>query len=204
MKKQILSVALKYTALLVLTVMSTACANQWRETDESISEEDAFSLFNELSPQLNVASIATDENSAIYFTQSGEAGGLPESVMSFSDMSFLGFQGDVFGMGLEYVGVILADSYDNGQRTFALMIKTSGGAASSPFVATSTDYHISKDKFEVVFDTPAGALLLRSFDISDNYDDELAASIHLKAYILDANGNETPIGQFSSLRGFGG
>ncbi len=202
MKKQILKIA----ALLVLTVMSTACSNQWREADESVSGEDAFAFVNEFTGQVAALSGITENlNSVVYYAQSGEASGLPESVMSFGDVSFLGAQGSVFDMQLNSVTVALVDTFVGEERQFSLLIKyDSATFGAQSFAVSSADFSINEDKFEVVFEANGQTLLLRSYDIDDRYSDELDTSIHLKAYLLDPSGNETPIGQFSALRGFSG
>jgi hypothetical protein len=201
---------IKLAAVLVLTVMSTACANQWRTADDSISEIDAFSFVNEMSGSLNILSgIEQNQSSVVYFAQSGEASGVAESVMSFGDLGFIapqfaGFSVLDFETPMGQTSVALVDAYVGEQRSFALIIRTEINGQPFTFVKESTDFSINEDKFEVYFVGNDGReFMLRSYDVDDNRTDELAASIHLKAYDV-SSGSERAIGQFSSLRGFGG
>lgn len=191
---------LKTVVLIALTVLSTACSNQWRESDENISADDAFAFVNS---ELNY--LSEDQSSAVYFAQSGESSGMAESVVSFGDLSFAGLQGNIFDQQIDYAGVALVDSYAGGERSFALIIKFgSGGNLTTVYQQIADNYSISDKVFTADFPAQNGILRIRTYDVDKRYSDELAATIHLKAYLVDAAGNETPIGQFSSLRGFGG
>lgn len=191
----------KIQILILMTILTAACSNQWREADDSLAADSAFALVNELGAGLQGSSFTQDQSSVVYFTESGSAG-LPESIMSFGDMSAFGYPASVFELGLSYVGVALVDSYSSGQRRFSLLIKMQSNSQSlQPVALETSDYFINEEKFEAVFQTSAGELLIRTFDIDDTYSDELAPVIHLKAYLLQGS-EEIPVGQFSSLRGF--
>ena len=205
-------------ALLFSAIVSlSACSNQWRETDESVSDEQAFQLYDDINVngvRSNSAlfnDLRNDESSVIYYAESGEAFGEAKSVMSFSDLGFLGGSygvgTNVFDVDLQYAGVILVDAFSsNGERNFALMLKLQTANSQSPeyYTFVSNNYSLSDKKFEVAFDLQDGTtLLLRSFDVDQDTKGELAPSIHIKAFIIE-NGQEFSIGQFSNLRGFGG
>lgn len=212
MKKMILQLT-----LLFLVTGLTACSNQWRESDPSVSEDDAFQLYDELNVAVSGASstliddLRNDEGSAIYYAESGGSFGEAKSVFSFSDLGFLGYDvgTTVFDIGLNYAGVIFVDALSsNNERHFALMLKLgsdqSQNAQTFTFVSEPGAYSFSDDKFEVSFNLQDGTtLVLRSYDVDQKVSDELAPTIHLKAYIIE-NGQEFAIGQISSLRGFGG
>ena len=206
----------------------SGCSNQWRESDPGVTDGVVFQLYDEMLISgasgnglfdTNIAQdLRGDLTSTVYFAESGAAMGPVASVMSFNDVSFLGnslfsgnlpvFVGDsIFQLGLSGVTVIFVDAlHSSGVRYFQLMIKMERGSSVEYFRASSTpgSYDFSSDQFEVFMPLQDGTtLILRTFDLSSSFKDELAGTIKLKAYLLE-NGQEFTIGQFSVLSGFGG
>lgn len=207
MKKLILGLALAASFLV------TACSNQWRESNVDVSDEDVFSIYSELSTSANLPSGFTeDTSSTVFFAQSG-AFGSPNSLFSFSDLTFLGSSYSNVAsheLGMSEATVIFADGMgSDGQRYFSLMLKlqTDGASTAIPFAVTSAagDYSFDNDAFAVRFAVNGGTLILRSNDIDATYSDELASAIHLKAFMVyDGDSTEYSIGQISILKGYGG
>lgn len=209
---------------LSLSLGTMGCSNQWRESNPGVTDDEVFRVYDEVFSMVNSNSnnggfdtdlaldLRQDPISTVYFAESGAAMGPVASVMSFNDMSFLGssFQGsNIFNLGLSYVSVVFVDAVSStNQRYFQLLIKMDGSSFQGPlyFAATSGpgSYDFSSDQFEVLMPLRDGTdLILRSFDLSPTFKDELAGTIQLKAYLV-RNGQEFRIGQFSTLTGFGG
>jgi hypothetical protein len=205
---------------------TSACSNQWRESDPGVDDVYVNQLFQEMagsggeltaSFNNSVLQLDQDPYATLYFAESGPAMGEVPSIMSFQDTSWLGNLGgqqipigtSIFDLisdyGLSKVSVIFYDGFgSDDQRYFTLMLKLETSNGTSYFKAQSTDFQISAHVFSVDFQLNDGSYLtLSSHDISPDTQGELAGTIKLDATIDDGSGIYD-IGQFSVLHGFGG
>lgn len=211
----------------ILLATSVGCSYHWRESDPGVDGQYVMSVFDEIAGQSSMfvnsgslGDLRNDPYATFYFSHTGPMGPL-SSVFSFSDTSFLGsvfnqpipYGATVFdlqyGYGVSDASIIFYDSVSptTGARYFTLMIKLTGSGGTSYFTTQSApnDYSMTDTTFETRMPVSGGTLVLRSYDLSPDYEDELAPSIKLNAYLIEqGTGIEYEIGQFSILHGFGG
>jgi hypothetical protein len=209
--------------LMAGVLANLACSNQWRESDPGVDSAYAMELFDEISASnawrsqnydpSALLETSQDPYSTLYFAESGPAMGAVPSIFAFSDASFADPQNipsfttvfDMMAQGLNKVSVLFLDGYNaNQERYFTLMLKLEASMGTTYFIAQSSNYSLDDKEFWTEMQLSDGrTLVLRSYDISQQVDGELAGTIQLKAFIDEGSG-EYQIGQFSVLHGFGG
>jgi hypothetical protein len=212
-------------ALLVMTLaLSTACSTQYRDALPQVSQEELTELFDDIAQnsQTNdpiVTALAQSDDlfvgeySTIMYHARDEAGRPPASVFSVTDMSLFGWDlAEPSYRVLDLIDVIFVDAIDSeNERRFALMLRMEGVAASGEkrvfyFTGSSEsgDYSFSDDEFEVrIFSAEGVPLLLRSTDLSGQYEEELASSVKFEIYIDDGSADGAYVGQISTMAGYG-
>lgn len=198
-------------------VLALGCSQQYRTADPGITDGELMSRLEQLtensafsgSPELNQfnALVYDDSLSTIYYSEGPGPLGLPESVMSLTDLSFIsGLPTGVTPFDLDNVFVAFVYGYLNDETPAAAMLveATLAGQTYTEVLSSTGEPSFSDKDFGVELVGPGGTLVLRSYDVSEVFENELESVIQLKAYTYDGAGNEVYIGKFSTLVGFGG
>lgn len=213
----------KLWVYLTLLLAVSGCSTQYREATPQITSEELFSLIAEIQNEVSdpqVRALNVDElskgNASTIFHARDSAGRPAVSVLSMADMGV--FESGLVGVpssaiGLSMVDVVFIDSVDaNGARNFSLLMKweeldINGQSSSFAYGGSGLpdSAFFSDDKFEVAMVGANGeTIILRTSDLSEKYDEELASAIKLTVYVIDAaTGEEFYAGQISTMAGFG-
>ncbi len=216
MRNQILLVAM-------CGLMTSACANQWRDGDAGVSAEEVLSMLGEVSSAQASSATGSDLTGAlalkdqagvrIYFAQSKnqkdaqqrniDPMGPVASILSLTNFEFLGRPG-VSWAGLTVEGIQEA-------RVFFLDVPNADGTHSAglivgmrkaeeqalTYAGFTGSGSMGDSEFTVTF---PGKLVLRTNDVESG---DLSGVIQMLVWDLDENGNEYYNGKFSTLIGFG-
>jgi hypothetical protein len=205
--------ALKIIISILTLATMTACSTQNREATAQIDETELFELFYEINGgagALDIQTMANNGSAILYHAR--EANGRPaESVLALADMSTI-IDGVTMNLasyefGVDTVDVIFADiANDDGTRVFSLSIQgTDIDGQTFTFANTSApgDFVFTDDEFEVSIPGANGqTLVLRSNDLSEKYNEELADSVKLTVYV-EENGQLYYAGHISTMAGYG-
>lgn len=206
--------ALVFSSLGLL--MALGCSQQYRSADPGISDVELMSRLEQVSTlsgqatsgdlSLFNALVFDDPLSTIYYAEGPGPLGPPESVMSLTDFSFVrGLPGGVTPFDLQSVLIAFVHGFSGDRPAASLLVQIQfNGQTYTEVLSNSSDLSFSDKDFGVEMSGPGGTLILRSFDVSDTYEGELASVIQLKVYTYDGAGEEVYIGKFSTLVGFGG
>jgi hypothetical protein len=211
----------RFIFLLLLAAGLMGCSTQNRESKPLISDEELMKVFDEMrtgigSQDVRMSSIdeaVLRDPTATIFYHTRESQGAPAStVFSITDMSVLSpgeFEQGVnsWDVGIVAVDVIFLDTVSkDGARVFSLMARTQnmeGLIKHYSFTSQPGDYSFSKDAFETSVLGPNNTrLILRSNDISEDFNQELADSVKLRIY-LEEGGQIYYVGQISTMSGYG-
>lgn len=212
--------------LLVLIGLSTlaACSTQYRDALPQVSQEELEEIFmaiaqspenqdSVVSAMAQSGELFLGEYSSVMFYARDENGRPAASVLSVTDMSLFNWQstGPSYQV-LSMVDAIFVDSVNaKGDRRFSLMLRMKGNEDDGTertvhFVGSSDsgDFAFNDDEFETRVRLKTGEyLIVRSNDLSDNYDSELAGSVKLSLYLDDGSDDGAYVGQVSTMSGFG-
>jgi hypothetical protein len=214
--------ALKFLTSLITVIALSACSTQNREAAPQVSEDELSATFDDMVAQQDAPGIQSmslndvlSGGGRIYHVR--ESSGRPAaSVLSLTDMSVVDNvwpdYTPVYETDLSAVDVMFVDNInENGDRYFTLMISgTYSSDAQSDtsllFVESSdaNDYVFTKDGFETEINSAISGvrIIIRSDDLSDKYNDELADSVKLSLYVDNGDGALEYIGQVSTMAGF--
>ena len=193
----------------------SACSYQWREVDHNIDTNTLFDVNLKEAASGASGSAASvflgllgRANTNIFYAETNGEFGTPQSVVSVIDLSPFGLPYEYTPYDLKFARVVFLDGFDDsGVRDFALMVElqsVDGLASSKIFFRSAQPGQFSDHDFVVEMLGDNGAhILLRSFDVSDLYADELAGNIQLKVELVHTDGFQEEIGKFSTLAGFG-
>lgn len=206
---------LSFVAGLAFTL---GCSTQYREAYPQITSEELYETFEDIQqnvsdPTVNSFSvnILAEDNSAVMYHVSDSPGRPAVGVLSFVDMSVIHEFWDVgtpsTAIGLAEVDVIFLDQVrSDGSRVFSLLMKLRGYGDETVYFSASSqpgNHQFTEDSFQVTMQSPSGAqILIKSNDLSQSYNEELADAIKLNVYVLE-NGQEYYAGQVSTMAGFG-
>lgn len=198
-------------------LLAAACSQQNREADAQLSSDELYQTIDAIQmgaagqdsflSSLSIESLVTGNSSIIFHAR--EAGGRPAtSVLSMNDMAVFG--GWDVGtpstvIGLEKVDVMFLDTIMEGRRTFTLMMSMSVNGGAVYFAGTSipNSERFTENSFEVEIAGANGSVLvLRSNDLSEEYEAELADSIKLEVFVSEGD-QLFYAGQISTMAGYG-
>lgn len=191
------------SSLILTVLLLTGCSNQWRDVSPSLDNEEMLNRAMDISSSSLANQLLNDERTAIYFAEGPDKGfGPVHSVVSLLDLSFFGLSEDITVWDLESATVVFLDGYtQNDERRFVLIVEVTP-VGQSPVVTTYEDrgYLFTKDEFVVEMASGSKEIVLRSYDLSPTYGNELAGVIQLQVggYY---NGQEQLLGKFSTLFG---
>lgn len=215
MKNQIhMTVAVLFSTL---CVMVSGCANQWREVDAEISQEDMEAMLGEVqagqadpnsSGSLQeVLALKDDPNARIYFAYADNSDlknkapmGPAGSIVSLNSFNFLGIADLTWRMLVE-ARVFFFDVPSEGGRQAGLIIGIRrAGEEALKYSALKGTSSIADNELTAELTGASSTLYVRSYDVDG---DELLNVIQLQAFEIDSAGTESYIGKFSTLYGFG-
>lgn len=199
------SLSLKLS-LVALVVGSFGCSNQFRTgpVDDGahiVSELNSLTATNSSNEIAQISQLA-QSGAALYYADSPTYGPVM-SVLSFpfsDSFNFLGRSDLRLGM-IEQVKVIFVDAHtaQGRQAGLLLSIKEFGkNAEVRGFIGSAM---IDNDEYVAVLELGGGnKLVLATLYVDD--DGELENIVRMEAFLADSAGNETFIGQFSTLVGY--
>jgi hypothetical protein len=218
------SAVLKISIVVASLAVTTACSKQWREVDTGATEEEILEVIDRMQASPQAASVGTnlltalrdDPSNVVYFKKSASPGAFPETVLSLIDMSpFIGGSSpvNVFQLGLSEVSVVLIDGVAStsfgDERHFLLMIEMVMQDGSREYFARSSGpgayfFDNEGDTFEAEFtDANGETIILKTYDLDEEYADELAATVKFDVFRLNGDGSSSLLGQIAALAGFG-
>ncbi len=209
--------ALAFFTLLIL-LATTACSNQWRESDLGMDAADVLDLLNEVEVQSSQSvsdqaaqkffQIKNNPNSSIYYAEASANGGPLGplvSVFSVVDYGFMGSELSSLGfMDLSEVRIAYLDLDTETGSDCALMIDVKllqGGNFVTRFFECES-LEIDGGEYRAELRASDGTrIMLRSYDVFDS--GELKGVIQMRLSDFDSFGNPQDNGTFSTLVGFG-
>lgn len=201
--------------LVTMTLSSLACSNQYRYAELGLDGQEVMEIINSVEatatsggnssePMDYFFALANDENTSIYFADGPGPLGPVVSVLSLSDMTFLGsmFEG-LYVDDFESARVALVLMPVEGGYESALMIDVvlkGDGEPLTRFFMGANLATVSNGEFSVLMvDSDGVEIVLSSRDVKG---DNLKGVVQMKIHGLDANGNYGRLGKFSTLVGF--
>lgn len=217
----ILRASLFLSIMSIVGVLLTSCSQHTRTIDGEADPQIVMDNFQESLDLLSTAAgansvvdrlkaMAEDPNVGLYYSEGPSPLGPVESVFAVLNFDFLKLDG-----GLQFSDIKFG-------RVFFLDLKTTEGRKNmlflhiepyegNPTYAIYSNYgdgfadpaQVSDGEFVTILSNSAGeqTLVLRSYDVEPDSDD-LMANIQLKVSDF-VDGQERPIGKFSTLMGFG-
>ena len=215
----------KLAAGLSLLVLA-ACSDQYKIVNPGGDSEDLNAMLDRMETvQVNgfdqglANQLLEDVGGTTYFTSAPSNGLVPESTFSIADSSPFTGSGNgaiqfpnAFDLFLDQVSIAFVDGLSaNNDQYFMLLIEFNyqndqGYAQAFKSISGPGSYGYSEDLFEARFisqGTSGETIVLRTFDLDPDVSNKLADNVQFQVYILDGNGIEYHIGQFSTLAGFG-
>lgn len=215
--------------MLFALLVSTACSNQWRESDPGISAGDMLSLLAEAQPTGgNVQSTGSgsdaisaamtlkdDPNTVIYFADAPGSSGPVSSVLGLGNMDFLNIGEGLSWQDFSQARIFFLDGFTTSGRQGILLLglvqngvaapaadPTAAGAQTSAFTyyGFQGSISVSGGTFTASLTGSNGAQInLHSDDVDG---DQLMDVVQMRVYAVDGSGTEQYIGKFSTLTGF--
>ncbi|MCB0351709.1 MAG: hypothetical protein KDD38_11035 [Bdellovibrionales bacterium] len=213
-----------WLVLISLLILTSGCSTQYREADPQVSSDELFTVIEEIlslgSPKFGALNFSIDSlaqgNSSIIFHARENAGRPASSVLAMNDMSVIDSSIQQIGvpsvaLGMTKVDVVFIDQLNQyNEREFSLLLEWEAPDANNQltryfFVGSAIpgSAQFSDTMFQVEMTGAHGEhLVIRSNDLSEKYEEELASSIKLEIYVIDG-GVEYYAGQISTMAGYG-
>lgn len=197
--------------LLVMALALTGCSNQWRRADLGMNAGGVFSVLEEIETGVQPMATGGDKQHffalrytpgmSVYFADGPSPLGPVISVLSLADFGFLGaemaslYYEDIASVRVAYIEV-------PGQDCALLVdIGLAAGGYNTQYYSCDGAPYIQDDEYVAVLSGGSGKIALRSNDVDNK--GNLRGVIQLRISVVDAAGNDAPVGKFSTLVGFG-
>lgn len=197
--------------LVVASLVLAGCSNQWRRADLGMSFGEVNAVLDSVQSEIQTQSVGGDSTHffnlrdtsgmSLYFADGPSPLGPVISIMSLATFDFLGsemanlFYDDIVSVRVAFIEVPGASC--------ALMVdsKLTSGSYNTQFFSCNQPPYVDGGEYVAVLDGGSGQIALRSNDVDK--DGVLKGVIQMRISVVDSAGNDTQIGKFSTLVGFG-
>lgn len=199
---------LKFTLAAIALLASVSCSSRWREADSDIDDTVVMTSLAELGDTgaagaggLADVLALKDQGSSIYYAEAPGSLGYVGNVLSLVDFTFLGAPQGTIANQISNARIFFFDLPTTSSREVGLIVGVKMGSDTFSYSVWKGTAASNNGKYEATLQGSSSNIVLRSYDIDQ---DDLTSVIQLRVYVIEADGQESYIGKFSTLIGFGG